>query len=65
MSAIVAEHERTARASASRFINKRLLFYKITLCYDKQVTIFAVAIAIGDSLNIRHSSVDVLYGEFT
>ena len=36
---------------------ERLIFSTITRCYDKRVTVFAVAIVAGD--------IEVLYGKFT
>ena len=37
--------------------DERLIFSTITHCYDKRVTVFAVAIVVGD--------MEVLYGKFT
>ena len=37
--------------------DERLIFSTITRCYDKRVTVFAVAIVAGD--------MEVLYGKFT
>ena len=61
MSAIVVERllspdvNKTLRAS-----DKRLIFFTITRCYGKRVTVFCVPIAAGDSVKYQ----SFVYGSF-
>ena len=51
----VSWRDQTVRAS-----DDRLIFSSITRCYDKRVTVFAVAIVVGDSVKYQ----TFVYGSF-
>ena len=58
MSAIADMNEPYAHRRCAS--DERLIFSNITCCYGKQMTVFAVAIAAGDSVNYQ----SFVYGSF-
>ena len=63
MSAIAVErrlHVNEPNADRRCAYSERLIFSTVTRCYGKRVTVFAVAIAAGDSVNYQ----SFVYGSF-